>query len=108
MAERNSVLRNADPDLPRGDLFHGVRFVENDEIIREQKSALAFLLFLGTAEQHEEQCVIDDDHIRGEKSFAGLLIKTTRALPAGFAGADVRLTANLCPNFRIGLEAADR
>ncbi len=39
-----SVLRNADTDLPRRDLLDGVRFIENNEIIREQESALPFFL----------------------------------------------------------------
>ena len=97
-------MRNADPDLPRGDLFDGVRLIENDEIVREKKSAFAFLLFLGTAEEHEEQGVIDDDHVRGQKSFARLLKETARSLAARFARADVRFAANLCPNFRIRLD----
>ena len=104
MVARKSVLRNTDPDLPRGDLLHGVGFVENDEIIREKITALAFLLFLGTAEQHEEERVIDDDHVRGEQSLARLLKETFGRLAAGLGRADVGLAANLRPDFRVGLD----
>ena len=69
-------MRNADPDLARSDLLDRVRFVENDEVVREEETALAFRLFLGRAEQHEKQGVIDHDHVRGEEAFAGLLEET--------------------------------
>src|SRR5439155_13310797 len=98
-----SVLRNAVTDLLGGDLLDRVRFVENDEIIRKKKPALAFLLCVRRAEQYEEQRVIEHDHIRGQQTLACLLIKTSRILAAGFLGADVRFTANLHPNFWIGL-----
>ena len=41
-----SILRNADPDLARGDLFDRVRFIENDEVVREKITALALFLLL--------------------------------------------------------------
>ena len=96
-----SILRDAEADLARGGLLDRVGLIENDEIIREKVTTLALLLFLRRAEKHEEQSVIDDDHIRREQAFARLLEKTIRTLAAGLAGADVRLTANLGPDFRI-------
>jgi len=83
-------------------LFHGVGFVENDEVIWKKKAALAFLLFGRAAEEHEKQSVIEDNDVRGEQTFPGLLIKTARILTAGLLGADVRLAANLCPTFGSG------
>ena len=87
-----TVLRNTNPDLARGDLFERVRFIENDEVIRKEISALAFLLFFGTAEQHEKQRVIDHDHIRGEQSFARLLKKQFEPCPQVFV---VQMCASL-------------
>ena len=94
-------MRNADADLLGRDLLDRVRFVEYDEVIREQKTALTFFLLLGIAKKHEEQSVIEHDHIRREQFLARLLIKTARILAASFLGADVRFTANLRPHFRI-------
>ena len=76
------VLRNADPDLPGGHLLDRVRFVEDDEVVREKIAALAFLLLLRRAEQHEEQGVIDDDHVRGEQPLSRLLEEAIARLAA--------------------------
>ena len=97
-------MRNADPDLARGDLLDGVRFVEDDEVVREKITALAFLLLFRAAEEHEEQRVIDDDDVRREQSFARLLEETIARLAAGLGRADVRFAANLRPDFRVRLE----
>src|SRR5205814_5596832 len=94
-----SVLRNTDPNLARGGLLDGVRFVEDHEVVWEKVTALPPELLFRAAEQHEEQRVVNDDHVGGEQSFAGLLKKAASALAAGFHGADVRLAANLRPNF---------
>ena len=80
-----------------------MRFIENDEVIREKKPALAFLLCIWRAEQDEQQSMIEHDQIRSQQTFARLLIKTARILAAGFLGAEVRFAANLRPNFWIGL-----
>jgi len=47
--------------------------------------------------------MIHHQEVRGKKAFAGLLIKTEYILAACFLGADMRLAANLRPNFWIGL-----
>src|SRR5439155_1182742 len=99
-----SVLRDADADLSRGDLLDRMGFVENDEIIWKKEPALAVLLYIRRAEQYEKQGVIEHDHVGSQQTFSCLLIKTARILAAGFLGADVRLTANLHPNFWIGLD----
>src|SRR5437773_2562336 len=41
-----SVLRDADTDLPGRDLFDCMRFVQNDEIIWKKKSAFALFLLV--------------------------------------------------------------
>ena len=97
-------MRNADPDLPRGHLFKGVRFVEDQEVVREKVAFIAFLLLFQSAEQHEEQGVINHHHVGREQPPARLLEETTRILSAGLRGADVRFAANLCPDLWIGLE----
>ena len=81
-----------------------MRFVENDEVVRKQVTGLALELFFRAAQEHEEQGVIDHDHVRRQQSFPRLLEKTLRRLPAGFAGANVGLTANLRPDFRVRLD----
>src|SRR5581483_8585113 len=60
------VLRNADADLLRRDLFDGVRFVEDDEIVGEKKTTLTALLFVRRTEQHEKQGVIEDNDVGGQ------------------------------------------
>ena len=80
-----------------------MRLIENDEVIRKKKPALAFLLCIGRTEQDEQQRVIEHDHVGSQQTFARLLIKTARILAAGSLSADVRFAANLCPNFWIGL-----
>ena len=96
-------MRNADPDLPRGHLLESVRFVEDQEVVREKITFLAFLLFFQSAEEHEEQRVIDHHHVGREQPPARLLEETTRILSAGLGRADVRFAANLCPDLWIGL-----
>src|SRR5262249_40365780 len=93
-----------DPNLLGRDLFDRVGFVENNKIVWKQKTALAAFLFVWRTEQDEEQRVIEHDHVRGEQSFAGLVIKTARILSAGFLRTDVCFAANLRPNFRVGLD----
>src|SRR6266699_3604828 len=87
-----------------------MRFVENDKVVWKEITAFALFLLVWTSQQHEEQRVIDDDHIRRKKPLARLLIKAVRLLPAGFPRADVRLAANLGPNFwiRLNRQVADR
>ena len=97
-----SKLRNADPDLPRGHLLESVRFVEDQEVVREKIAFVAFLLLFQSTEEHEEQRVIDDHHVGREEPPARLLKETTRILSAGLGGADVRFAANLCPDLWIG------
>src|SRR4029077_19111869 len=97
-----AVLRSADSDLPRRDLLDRVGLVENNEVVRKKETTLALLLFVRGAKEHEEQGVVQHDHVRGEKSFARLLVKAARILPACFLGAKVRFAANLRPNFRVG------
>ena len=99
-----SILGNPDPDLPRSHLFDRVRLIENDEVVREKVTFLAILLFFRAAEKHEEERVIDHDHVRGEQSPARLLEKAARILSAAFGRAEVRFAANLDPDFRIGLD----
>src|SRR5260370_26664961 len=99
-----SVLRNADTDLPGRDLLDRVRFIENDEIVRKNKPALALLLYIRRAEQYEDQRVIEHDYVRSHETLPRLLIKTARILAACFLCADVRFAADLHPNFWIGLD----
>ena len=80
-----------------------MRFVENDEVVWEKVTAFAFFLLVWTSQKHEKQRVIDDDDVRREKPLARLLIKAGRLLSAAFPRADVRLAANLGPNFWIRL-----
>ena len=47
--------------------------------------------------------MLDDDDVRREKPLARLLVKTGRLLSAAFPRTDVRLAANLGPNFGIRL-----
>ncbi len=84
-----------------GNLLDRVRFVEDDEVVREKISFLALLLFLRAAEEHEKEGVIDHDHVGREQPFARLLKETIRTLAAGFTRADMGLAANLRPDFRI-------
>src|SRR5438046_10146543 len=78
--------------------------IENDEVVWKKKTALAFLLFGRAAQEHEEQGVIEDNHVGREQSLPGLLVKTARILSAGLLSADVRFAANLRPHFRVGLD----
>ena len=98
-----TVLRDADANLARGDLFHRVGFVENDEVVWKKITAFPLCLLVRTSQKHEEQCVIDDNHVRREKPFPCLLVKAIR-LSATFRRADMRLAANLGPNFWIRLD----
>jgi hypothetical protein len=95
------VLRDADPDLPGGGLLQRVGLIENDEVIWKEISTLPFLLLDRRAKEHEEQSVINDNHIRRKETFARLLEETIRVLAARLARADVRFTANLRPDLRI-------
>ena len=97
-------MRDADADLPGGDLLDRVRFIENDEVVWKKITAFAFFLLLRASQKHEEQRVIDHDHVGRQQPFARLLVKTVRILPAAFSCADVRLAANLRPNFWVGLD----
>src|SRR5205823_12748742 len=92
------------PDLFRSDLFDGVRFVENNEVVWKKKTTLPPFLFLRATKQHKEQRVIENNHVRGQQSFPRLLIEAARILSAGFLSAEVSFTANLRPNFRIRLD----
>ena len=97
-------MRNDLSDLARSRLLHRVRFIQNQEILGKQKSTLAFHLFLDSAQQHEEQGVINDHDRRVLEFSTGSLIKTAIALPTNFPGADVSFTANLRPNLRVRLK----
>ncbi len=99
-----AVLRNPDADLSRGDLLDRVRFIQNEEIIREKETALPFFLRLGASQKHKEQGVIDHQDVGRQQTFARLLIKTARILAARFLCADVRFAADLRPYFRVGLD----
>ena len=99
-----TVLRNADPDLARGDLLDGVGFVENDEVVREKIAFLALFLFLRAAQEHEKERVIKHDDVGCEQASSRLLEETARILPARFRRADVRFAANLRPDFRVRLD----
>ena len=81
-----------------------MRFVQNEEIIREKETAFSFFLRLRASQKHEQQRVIDHQHIGREQTFARLLIKTARVLPARFLCADMRFAADLRPYFRVGLD----
>src|SRR4029077_4714372 len=94
-----SVLRNADTDLLRRYLLDRVCFIKNDEIIWEQEPGLTFFLHVRRSQQNEQQRVIEHDHVRCQKTFAGLLIETARILATSLLSADMRLAANLRPNF---------
>src|SRR5882724_12228048 len=87
-----------------------MRFIENDEIIREHEAALTLFLHVGRPEQNEQERVIEHDHVRREQTFARLLIETPRILATGFLCAGMRLAANLHPNFwiRLDREIAER
>ena len=87
-----------------GDLKHMGRIGAKAILYFEIVTTFALFLFLGIAEQHEEQGVVHHDHVRGEKAFARLLVKTARVLATGFLRAEVRFAANLGPDFRIGLD----
>ena len=97
-------MRNGDADLARSHAFYGVGFVEDDEVVREEITALAFLLLFRRAEEHEEEGVIDHDDVGGEEPLARLLEETAVGLSARLGGAEVRFAAYLRPDFRIGLE----
>src|SRR4029077_14624028 len=72
--------------------------------VRKNETALAFFLHHSACQKNKEQRVIEHDYVRGPRTLARLLIKTARILAAGFLGANVRLTANLRPNFWIRLD----
>ena len=97
-------MRNADANLARRGLLDRVRFIENDEVVRKKKSALALCLLVRTSEKHEEQGVIDDDDVGREQTFARLLVETIPKQAASFRRADMRFAANLRPHFRVRLE----
>ena len=75
-------------------------FIENDEVVWKKIAAFPFFLLIWPSQKHEEQRVVDNDHVRCQQPFTRLLIKAVR-LPATFRRADVRFAANLCPNFRV-------
>ena len=82
-----------------------VRFIQNQKIVRENESALAFRLFVRLAQQHEQQSVIDHYDIGRLQTFRALADKNNACRwPHVFLRADVRLAANLRPNFRIWLD----
>src|SRR4029077_6624785 len=99
-----SVLRYADTDLLRGYLLDCVRFIKNDKVIREQKAAFPFFLYIGRSKQDEQQRVIKHDHVRRQQPFPRVLIETARILATGFLSAYMRFAAHLDPNFWIGLD----
>ena len=63
--------------MARGDLLHRVRLVKNDKIILEQYPALQLLL--QPAQVHEEQSVIEHQHVGRQNPAAGLLKETRLA-----------------------------
>src|SRR5207245_11175258 len=100
----SSVLRDTNADLSRGHLRDRVGFIENNEIVWKQKTALALCLLFRVAQQYEAQRVIHYNQVRGEKAFARLLVKTSGVLTTGFLRAEVRFAANLGRDFWIGLD----
>src|SRR5207253_2550593 len=48
-----TVLRDADANLARGDLFHRVGFVENDEVVWKKITAFPLCLLVRTSQKHE-------------------------------------------------------
>ena len=103
MAERKPYCEIPIPIWREATCSMRVRFVEDQEVVREKITFLAFLLFLRAAEKHEEQSVIDHHQVRREETFPRLLEKAARILSAGFGRADVGFAANLSPDFGIGL-----
>ena len=105
IAQVKVLNRSKDDAEKRGlKMLDRVGLIENDEVVWKKVAAFAFALLVWRSQKHEEQRVIDHDHVRGEKPLACLLIKAARTLPAGFSRADVRFAADLDPNFRIGLD----
>src|SRR6267142_4545006 len=78
-------------------------FVENDEVVWKKITAFPLCLLVRTSQKHEEQCVIDDNHVRREKPFPRLLVKAIR-LSATFRRTNMLLAANLHPNLWVWLE----
>ena len=104
---------HAQADVFRGDGFHRVRLVENDEIILEQQAALDVLL--QAAEQREEERVIEHQHVRGEDVAAGALIEADgvlfgelRRVAANFRPAQPALRAHLPPDLGVGFHVKIR
>ena len=81
-----------------------MRFIQNQEIIRENETTLAFFLRLRTYQQNKQQRVINHQNIRAQQPFARLLIKTARILTACFLCANMRFATDLYPHFGIGLD----
>lgn len=84
-----------------GDVFDGVGFVKDDEVIGEKITDFLEVFFGLPADEAEKEGMIDDDR-RGENGLlAGSLIKTTRIVSAGAWGAEMGFAADLRPDFRI-------
>ncbi len=81
-----------------------MRFVQNEEIIWKDETALAFFLDLSACQKNKEQRVIEHDYVRGHRTLPRLLIKAAQILAACFLCADVGLAADLCPDFWIWLD----
>ena len=95
------ILRDNRADLTRSGLLNRVRFVQNQKIVRKEKSAFTFHLLLGASEEHEKERVIDDDDLRVLEFPPGALIKAAIALSTRFLRTNVGLATNLCPNFCV-------
>ena len=105
--------RHAQADVPRRDVLHLVRLVENHEVVLEQNAA--FLLFINSAEQREKQCVVQHQHIRGKELVPRALEMADAVIlgeigrkAADFWRAQPALRTNLRPDFRVRLDVKIR
>ena len=98
-----SVLGNAQSNLPRGDTLERMGLVENDKVVGENVAAFALLGF-ASAEVEKEQGVIHHHHVRRKKPLSGTLVKAARVFATRSCRADMLFAADLRPDVRVRLD----
>src|SRR5690242_13948950 len=99
---------NADADVFRCNILHGVRFIKYDEIISKEQPS--FYIIVHPPKQSKEERVIQNEHIRSKNTAAGALKKAEVVLlcqfglmTANFRRTQPPLRTDLRPYLRVRL-----
>ena len=95
-------MRQTHSEMFRRDAFDRVRLVDDEEIVRVKVTRTVFRERIASAQENEEQAVIEDHNVGRIDPPPRLLVKAARSIAAaGALGADTRLAANQIPDRRV-------